>query len=244
MEILRKHFKSIESTNTWAKEHVEELDQTKVTLISAEAQTAGRGRFNRRWESPAQHNMYASFCFFVEKERQDIGNIPQLLAISLTEILKDFSIKAHLKWPNDIVKGGKKLAGILCETTSLGEKKGVIVGIGVNVNMPTEELQKIDQPATSLYVETGRLVAPEEILERLHQHFLPALLFFLEKGFFPFFEKYTHLLIHKEASALYFHDNRVKWKGRFHSIHSDGSLNLTLDSGEIKNFNAGEIIEE
>ena len=242
MKSLRKHFKTIDSTNNWAKLYATELDPLAITLVTAEEQTGGRGRFNRRWESPPYQNVYASFCFFVEKDRRDIGNIPQILALSTVEVLQELSFKTELKWPNDILFNGKKLGGILCETLLLSENKCVVVGIGININMPLKELQKVDRPATSLYIETGQEFVVEEIIQKLQKCFVANLKLFLEKGFAIFFEKFISFFSHSQTCRLRFNDNQRIWEGFFHSINQDGTLNLLLDSGEIKAFVAGEIL--
>lgn len=241
MEIIRRHFDTIDSTNTWAKEHANELPQDKVTLITAHTQTAGRGRFKRKWESPPGQNIYATFCFFVENHSANIGNIPQLLAISAVDVLQKFHFNATLKWPNDVLISGKKVAGILAETTMV-DKLCVVIGIGLNVNMPSELLEKIDRPATSLMVEAGKMFDTEMILNELQITFTKNLLLFFSEGFSPFIDIYRQFMPIDPNKIIRFHDNRMVWEGILHSINEDGSMNLKLADGEIKTFIAGEIL--
>lgn len=175
MEIIHYHFNTIDSTNAWAKEHIAEFDQDKLMLITADEQTAGRGRFNRHWLSPAGQNIYASFCFFIPTPYQDIANISQGLAVSAVRTLKEFGFATQIKWPNDLMIEGKKVGGILCETTPVGDNTCVIAGIGLNVNMPKDLLAQIDQPATSLMVEEGREFPLKQIMENLRDRFIPIL---------------------------------------------------------------------
>jgi BirA family biotin operon repressor/biotin-[acetyl-CoA-carboxylase] ligase len=242
MEILRKHFGSIDSTNTWAKQHAHELDHQKVTLVTAAVQTAGRGRFKRRWESPAGQNILATFCIFIEKHRMDIGNLPQVLALSTALILNELGFHPQLKWPNDVLITGKKVAGILCETTPLSDNFCVIIGIGVNINMPAEELIKIDRPATSLFAEDGVLRDIEEMIGLLQEQFMKDLEVFLEEGFHPFLSKYKTFMAYAKGDKIRFDDNRTIWTGAFEGIKDDGSLELELEPGIIKTFHAGEIL--
>ena len=65
MELTRIHFDTIDSTNTWAKQNAHKLESDKITLVTTDTQTAGRGRFKRKWVSPPHQNIYASFCFFI-----------------------------------------------------------------------------------------------------------------------------------------------------------------------------------
>jgi BirA family biotin operon repressor/biotin-[acetyl-CoA-carboxylase] ligase len=242
MEIDRKHFDTIDSTNTWGKKHAPELNHKALTLITANEQTAGRGRFKRKWESPAGQNIYGSFCFFIEKYREDIKNLPQVLSISTCRIIQQLGFKPGLKWPNDVLLSGKKTAGLLCETTPLQDQLCIVLGIGLNVNMPLEILEQIDRPATSLFAEDGVRRDVEEVTQALLKQFSQDLEQFFEKGFHVYLELYKAYLVHCPGVLISFHDNRVIWQGGFKSINEDGSLNLELPSGEIKTFHAGEIV--
>lgn len=242
METIRQHFETIDSTNNWGKTHAPELNRTALTLVTASAQTAGRGRFKRKWESPAGLNVYATFCFFMEKHREDIKNLPQVLSISACRVIQKLGFEPKLKWPNDVLLSGKKTAGLLCETTPLSDQLCIILGIGLNVNMPLEILQQIDRPATSLFAEDGVQRDVEEVTQSLLKQFVADLNIFLEEGFHPFLEIYKANMVHSAGDQIRFHDNRVIWTGAFKNINEDGSLNLQLDNGELKTFHAGEIV--
>lgn len=240
MELIRRHFDIIDSTNTWAKNHAHTLSRDKMTLVTAGQQTAGRGRFKRAWISPPGQNIYASFCFFVEKHTKEIGNIPQILALSNVKVLESLSFKPELKWPNDVLLSGKKVAGILAETTPLSDQLCLIIGIGLNVNMPLEILQGIDRPATSLLAETGSSHDIEKVLEMLQLQFMKDLDLFLDEGFHLFLSDYRQHMTYRKQ--IRFNDNRVVWEGELHAINADGSLSLKLPDGEIKTFIVGEIL--
>jgi BirA family transcriptional regulator, biotin operon repressor / biotin---[acetyl-CoA-carboxylase] ligase len=242
MEIEHIHFKTIDSTNTWAKHNAHLFPHDKITLVTADEQTAGRGRFKRKWESPPNQNIYATFCFFVEKHRRDIGNIPQLLALSTYDALTKLGFDPQLKWPNDVLLNGKKVAGILCETTPYSDQLCIVLGIGINVNMPEEALCLIDRPAISLLAIKGMPFSIEEVLTLLKDKFSIDLGLFFEESFAPFLNRYKKLMSSWENKQIRFHDNRVIWKGTFHSINNDGSLNMQLDTGEVKTFLTGEIL--
>lgn len=163
--MIHYHFTSLASTNDWAKAHINEFQKETITLITASEQTAGRGQYSRHWYSPPDENLYATFVFFMKESHIDHLILTQSLAKAVVSVLADEKIEAMIKWPNDIMIRSKKAAGILCETVALHdptELTGIVIGIGLNVNMPMERLAKIGQPATSLMVETGR---PYEIKE-------------------------------------------------------------------------------
>ena len=235
MKIIRYHFDVIDSTNTWAKGHVDEFDSSALILVTATAQTGGRGRFKRKWHSPSGVNIYATFCFFVEfscLDRVGVGHIPQLLALSTVSCLEYLHFQPKVKWPNDVLLSGKKVAGILCETTSGQDERGrwVICGIGCNVNMPQEELDLIDRPATSLLVETKEENSydVESVLQLIQNAFRANLNRFLDTGFAPFFQDYQQHSCFKEEQAIRFHDNQHIVEGFFYSLNPDGSLTLRV----------------
>lgn len=242
MEVVRKHFESLDSTNSWAKRNTFLLPLEKMTLVTAGEQTAGRGRFKREWVSPSGQNVYATFCFRIEKACHAIGNLPQILALSTLQVLENQGFKPKLKWPNDILINGKKVAGILCETTPLSDHLMVALGIGLNINMPLNSLQKIDRPATSLFAESGQHSNVEHYIQLLQETFTKDLSLFLEEGFIPFYPKYKEKIIHHPQDLIRFHDNRILWEGAFKEIAEDGSLFIKLSNGEIKRFISGEII--
>jgi BirA family transcriptional regulator, biotin operon repressor / biotin---[acetyl-CoA-carboxylase] ligase len=242
MDIIHRHFSSIDSTNTWAKHNAHLFEHDKMTLITADEQTAGRGRFKRKWESPSGQNIYATFCFFIEKHRPDIGNIPQVLAISAAEAIEKLGFNPRLKWPNDVLLSNKKAAGILCETTPLSDTLAIIIGIGLNVNMPLDLLEKIDRPATSLFVEGGKKMDIQDVLQSLQKHFMDNLALFLDEGFSPLLAEYKKRFSARQGDRILFHDNRRVWEVAYHSINNDGSLNVTLNDGSMKTFVAGEIL--
>lgn len=244
MKILRIHFNTVESTNTWAKEHAHELDQEAVTLITASEQTGGRGRFKRKWVSPPNLNIYATFVFFAERDRSDIGHVPQLLALSASYCLEKIGFKPSIKWPNDVLLSRKKVVGILCETTQIENKLAVVCGIGLNVNMPYEELIKIDRPATSLKVESNQIFEVEDILKDLQSEFILALQHFIPFGFSSFFEDYQQRSYFKKNDPVTFHDNQKIINGFFYALNSNGSITLKMENGDLKTFYSGEFIPE
>jgi BirA family biotin operon repressor/biotin-[acetyl-CoA-carboxylase] ligase len=153
--MIRHHLSSVDSTNDWAKRNLSLLDPSTITLVTADAQSAGRGSYGRNWYSPEHQNIYSTFILFVNDQSLDQAKYVQLLAQITKNILEHNGIKASIKWPNDLHINNKKVAGILLETSSYKDKTAIIMGIGLNVNMPKEELVKLDQPATSLMVETN-----------------------------------------------------------------------------------------
>jgi len=157
----------VESTNKYAIEHFSDLEDG--ALVVAGRQTAGRGRRGRTWISPEGENIYASFVIkdfsFPAYHSSWIGSLATL------DFLRNYLPEgvAWLKWPNDIYCGIKKISGMLCEVkTGKGNAvEGVVIGLGINVNMPQSVLDQIDQPATSLSVETSSPYIVKEMIKKL-----------------------------------------------------------------------------
>jgi len=234
------HFDTIDSTNTWTKKHADSLDPKQLTCITASEQTAGRGRFFRQWTSPKGENIYATLFFRVPKGWPYLMNLGQLLSLSCISVLKKKKFHPQVKWPNDILLEGKKVSGILCETISGDSDLGIVLGIGINVNMSKEILDRIDQPATSLSQLSGQLWKVEQILEPLLKQFLEDLKILDEQGFSPFCPLYEELLAFK-GETITCNDGIQTLKGICHSITPDGRLNLLMPDGAIKTICAGEI---
>ncbi len=149
------YLSEVDSTNRYAVNHFHEL--ADGAAVAAEYQTAGRGRFNRRWISPPDQNAYVSFVIkdfpYDLQKASWVGSLAVLDALAQTAP----EISAWLKWPNDVYCGARKIAGLLCEgVPGIDGFAGMVIGIGVNINMPAALIEKIDQPATSVLFETGK----------------------------------------------------------------------------------------
>ena len=165
--------KEIDSTNKYAIEKFDSLDDR--TLVSADSQTAGRGRRQKNWFSPPGANLYASFLIKEPKFNVAISSwIGGLAALSAVRELVPNNNEFWIKWPNDVYCRERKLAGVLCETVSdvNNNIRGVVIGIGINVNMKKEQLDSIDRPATSILAETDNLfdlsAAAQILLEKMN----------------------------------------------------------------------------
>jgi len=161
------HLDKVDSTNKYALRNFKELPDS--TLIVASEQSAGRGRHTRQWVSPPNSNVYASMVM------KNVGQNPALTSMivslaALSTLRKSApDVKFWLKWPNDIFCRERKIAGVLCESASTSKQKiaGIVAGIGINVNMPTELINQIDQPATSLMHETSDEFNLKKVIKKL-----------------------------------------------------------------------------
>ena len=173
----------VDSTNKYAKEHVDEIPHGAI--VYTDNQTAGRGRLNRKWTYIGKDNIYASLVLKPSDVMQEVySNLTQLLCLLLCQTFEEYGVVPKIKWPNDIQINGKKISGILAEAVFAENKlKGIVLGFGINLNTSEEILAKIDQPATSLNVETGKTIDKQEFLTNLLNKFCLLYNRFIEDGF-------------------------------------------------------------
>ena len=238
MKIEYVHLDSVDSTNNWVKSHLSEL--SSLTCVTAEEQTAGRGRFKRHWVSPRGENIYATLYLIVPLGSEYLANLGQIMAFASAKVLRGIGFEAELKWPNDILIQERKIAGVLTETVTQGEEIGVIIGIGINVNMPTASLEAIGAPATSLFQLSKKKWDLQEVTELVMDHFIQDLEVLKKSGFAPFQAPFEKMLAYK-GQEITINDGMQTVKGICQSITQDGRLQLLMPSGEIKLLTSGEI---
>jgi BirA family biotin operon repressor/biotin-[acetyl-CoA-carboxylase] ligase len=128
-------------------------------VVLAELQTSGRGRRGRKWVSPFAENLYYSMVWPVAGGAAQLHGLSLVVGLAVLKTLRSFGVEsAGLKWPNDIVISGRKVAGVLLELVGdLSDLCHVVVGVGVNVNM-LSVADEIDQPWTSMAIEAGKQI--------------------------------------------------------------------------------------
>lgn len=176
------HFDELNSTSIYSHEHLSELKDFDV--VSCDLQTAGHGQFERVWFSSKNNggNIYISIIL-KPNDITYLNELTRYVALRAADTLKRYNLNPTFKYPNDILINGKKIAGFLAESEFLGSTlKGVIVGCGINLNLNEEEIKNIDQPATSIYLETGVRVDKKEFLDNLMSDFIKQYNDFLTNG--------------------------------------------------------------
>ena len=158
-------------------EHVESTPSTQLllavdapegALVAAEAQTEGRGRLGRRWLAPAGTSLLCSLQLRPDVPGERLPELTGVAAQAVAETVAAVGVEPELKFPNDVLAGGRKLAGVLAEA----REGRVVLGIGINVNVVEEELpREVETPPTSLQVETGRELDRAELLVDLLERF-------------------------------------------------------------------------
>lgn len=236
-------FEKLDSTNKYAKENIENLSDK--TIVSADCQTAGYGRFQRSWVDVGSENIYMTFVLKPSDTLQEThANLTQYLSVCLCKQLEEMNLNPQIKWPNDVLLNNKKVCGILAETVIKGGKlKGIVLGIGVNLNAPIENLEKIDRPATSINLELGQKINKEEFMKKLIENFFVDYDEFLEKGFKYIKSDYNNYsLLTTNHSLIKIAVFNIIKEGIFNGFDDNGNLLLLLPDGKIENINMGEIV--
>jgi BirA family biotin operon repressor/biotin-[acetyl-CoA-carboxylase] ligase len=161
-------FDSLPSTNRWA---LASLGQRRHgDVIHALAQTAGRGRFGRHWVSLEGCCLTLSVVLKEFTAERPAEQVTQWAALAVRACLEEYSLAARLKWPNDVLVSGRKIAGILAESDAASS--AIVLGIGLNVNLPLDRLsgRELMQPATSMMAEAGREFAISTVRNVLLGH--------------------------------------------------------------------------
>ena len=187
----------IDSTNKYAKENISQIQDG--TIVYTDNQTNGRGRLSRKWVYTGKDNIYASMVLKPSDTMQEVySNLTQFLCLMLCQTFEEYGVKPKIKWPNDIQINTKKISGILAEAViSEGRLKGIVLGFGVNLNTTPEALKNINQPATSLNIEIGKIIDKRAFLEKLSTKFFLLYNRFIEDGFLLIRDEYK-----KRASFL------------------------------------------
>jgi BirA family biotin operon repressor/biotin-[acetyl-CoA-carboxylase] ligase len=235
-----RYFDSIGSTNDyamqWANDGAEDL-----SLVLADEQTAGRGRMKRKWFTPPGSALAMSLI--LRPTVDEVSYIPRatgLPALSLVDSLRQRGLDSQIKWPNDVLLSGNKVAGILVESIWSGNKlEALIMGMGVNLlkaSVPAAD--RLHFPATSVEDKIGKPLVREEFLKDI----LTALLA-------RRYQLGTDSFLSDWEQNLAFLGQRVRvWKNREQTItgeliglNPDGSLNLRDENGKSVTVHFGEV---
>ncbi|NOX92538.1 MAG: bifunctional biotin--[acetyl-CoA-carboxylase] ligase/biotin operon repressor BirA [Gammaproteobacteria bacterium] len=231
-----------------------EIDSTNARLLEvarqgrgsghiciAECQRVGRGRRGRQWVSPPGGNLYLSLLWRFHAGATALGGLSLAMAVAVMRALREIGLNsAQLKWPNDILVDGQKLAGILLELA--GEATGpcaVVVGVGLNIRTPAAEMLAVEQPWTDLESALGKTVLRNELAASLLNHLLCAIADFERQGLAPFMAEWAQ----RDILA----DNEITLdlptgplQGVARGVDENGAL-LLARNGELQRHHSGEV---
>lgn len=233
---------SISSTNDLAKE-LARNGAGEGSLVVAEEQTGGKGRLGRGWASPRYKGIWFSLILYPQVNPPEAAQITMLAAVALASAVREVTeVEAGIKWPNDLLAGGKKICGILTELSAEMERiNHLVVGAGINANQDAGDFPaEFREAATSLKLESGRPVSRVRLLQVALGEFESWYTAWLAGGFAPVLAKW------KEMSVTLNRPVRVNtmtnsWEGWAEDVDEDGALLLRLPGGKIQRFVSGEV---
>jgi BirA family biotin operon repressor/biotin-[acetyl-CoA-carboxylase] ligase len=234
-----KSFDVIDSTNEEAR-RLAATGEPGPVWISAARQTAGRGRRGRAWESPTG-NLAATLMLRPGRSATECAQLSFVAAIAAADMLAAFAgnTDIRVKWPNDILAGGRKIAGILLESASIGGEAPAWLAIGIGINLATHP-DATEFPATSLRALGATVPAADDALLHLAGHFARWYEVWRGDGFAAIRDAWlaraaglgTRIrarLTHEETSGV------------FEGIDASGALLLRETAGTTRTIAAGEV---
>ena len=235
-----KYFDSIGSTNTealaWATNDAEDL-----SLVIADEQTAGRGRLDRKWFTPPGTALAFSLILHpTAEEKPFLTRIAGLAALAIVDVLQARGLIAQIKWPNDVLLNGRKVAGILVESVWSGEEVDyIVIGIGINIlkgAVPPEDLLQF--PATSLEESLGPAVQREEILRDVLAGIIALRPHLGTDSFIASWEK---MLAFRGEEVQIEEANGTFTVGKLLGLEPDGSLRLRDEQSNSRTVRFGDV---
>jgi len=240
-------FQDIDSTSSKAFE-LGDLDAPEGTVVIAESQSGGKGRRGRKWHSPKGKNIYTSIILRPPIAPTDAPKLTLVAAVALAETIALFTdlppVKGvRIKWPNDILLGGKKCAGILTEMKCNELNVNfVVIGIGINVNMDASDIPPdLLSLATSILMETGSDVSRAQLIQNLYSNLENWYKRYLLEGFCPVKERWNSLsgIMGKQVRAA--SATHVYEEGKAMGINDDGALLLEKADGTVITVTVGDV---
>lgn len=234
------HFETTETTMRPAFERGLN-DEGEGVLIVAETQTKGKGRMGRSWVSPKSKGIYASLLLRPQFHPTDVAKLTLMAAIAIAEaVQKVTGVLTKIKWPNDVLVEGKKLAGILTEMDAEMERvKFVVVGFGINVNTPESALP---DGSTSLKQLTGKNISRIQLLQEILWALEMWYLNIKKNGFNAGLKRWKELTS-TLGSKVKIVESGQSIIGMAEDIDDYGGLLIRLDSGKLIRRMSGDVVE-
>ena len=229
------HFQTLDSTNAFAKRELFSFSENDLTIITADQQTHGYGRLQRHWHSPQDGNLYLTLVLF--DERPPIL-FSKLAVLCLEQLVYTIDNAVKIKWPNDLLVYGKKIAGVLVEVKQKNEYTAIIIGIGLNINMSQKEIEQIPKRATSLTCLTDEVYDPTTIQQKFIDCFLSHL-HFSKEAIFELWRKKISWMIGSEVTIELV---REKISGIIQGFEADGTLLLDVGNSTIRRITTGDLL--
>jgi len=232
-------FAELDSTNITARE-LAAGGAPHGTVVIADAQRAGRGRLGRTWASPAGKNLYLSAVLCSDLPAERLPRISLLAGVAVCETVREWCA-AEIKWPNDILAGGRKVVGILTEMDDSPSGRVVIPGIGVNLNAELDDFPaELRDKAGSLRLVTGHAVDRARCAAHLLNNLERRYDEWLRDGFAPIAAAWRGMtpLVGRNIRVQ---EHTQLIEGTVIDIADDGALRLRLSDGGEHRVVAGDV---
>lgn len=238
-DILVQHI--TDSTNSQLMQKVQDglVTEPGYTIV-AEAQTAGRGRRGRSWYSPFAASLYFSMYWRLEQGIQAAMGLSLVAGIAIARLLKQqYQLDAKVKWPNDVYVEDKKLCGILVELAGQAHAGcDVIIGIGMNIRLPQQALNNIDQQYTDLAVAADKVVDRNLLVASLQQQLMTLLTEFTQHGFAGFVDEFDQYNQYRNKAIKLIGKEEIK--GICIGVDKQGALLVKTATG-VQAYFGGEL---
>lgn len=235
-------FAETDSTNLQACRFGDEGEAEGLVVI-ADRQTAGKGRLGRQWASPGGVNLYASILLRPPIPAFQAPRLTFLSAVAVCRAIERCSgLQARVKWPNDVLVQGAKVAGLLNEMSAETDRVNYIVlGVGVNLNMRADQLPSdLRYPATSLAMASGQPVARVNFTRTLLQEIDALYQLYLEQGSAPVLAAWT-ALCDLTGQSVRVDCQQVQIEGSMVGLAEDGALLVRTATGKVESVYAGDV---
>ncbi|MEI7574752.1 MAG: biotin--[acetyl-CoA-carboxylase] ligase [Methylotenera sp.] len=236
----------LESTNSYMMKKLSS-GQSHASCVAANLQSNGRGRRGRSWQAGLGASLTFSLLWRFQCGASALSGLSLAVGVALIRALHSFGIdQAQLKWPNDVLivtnnQPPEKLAGILIELQ--GDMEGpsaAVIGVGINLNLPTKIKERIDQPATDIASVVTSNINPNELLGVILKNLADVLSHFEQQGFTSLRDEWTkHHAYHQQPVKMLHPDGRETF-GTVNGVADDGILLINTALGEQR-FSSGEI---
>jgi BirA family biotin operon repressor/biotin-[acetyl-CoA-carboxylase] ligase len=247
-KVIGRDIRVFEQT-TSTNDVIEKLARDGVkegAVVFAESQTKGRGRLGRKWISPGRKGLWFSVLLRPDLRPQETTQLMVASATALRRAIQsETGLRPEIKWPNDIVIGGKKVAGILTELSAeLDRVRHVILGIGVDVNLVAGEFPpELRKLATSLKIESGRAISRAGLATAILRELDFDYARICGGGFAEVADEWQeHCKTIGRQVTIQIGERRIR--GRAESLDDDGALLLRTDHGRLERITGGDVTLE
>ncbi|HZL13556.1 MAG TPA: biotin--[acetyl-CoA-carboxylase] ligase [Verrucomicrobiae bacterium] len=248
IKIIGRDIRVFEQT-TSTNDVMEKLARDGVregVVVFAESQTRGRGRLGRKWISPARKGLWFSILLRPDLRPQETTQLTIASAVALRRaIFLETNLQPQIKWPNDILIGGKKVAGILTESSAEPDRvKHVILGIGLDVNLDANEFPaELKKIATSLKIESGKIISRADLAATILRELNKDYARICTGKFEAVADEWEEccVTIGKNVTAQ-IGDRKIR--GHAEALDDDGALLVRTEHGRLERITGGDVTLE